>query len=313
MDKMTDESSPVAAAPLGPGQLGYKSPITPVILLIAAMIGIGALLYSSAADWFATLGHSAEISTHVRSVDQMPSDERADRMRAAEDYNSDLPEGVLRDPYTAQTHLDNDPDYRAYLAALSSDSGVTGDVNYPRLDIALPIYAGTDDGNLRKGAGHLDGSSLPVGGPSTHAVRTSHSGLLNASLFTDLPKAEIGDTFAVTVLGEARHYEVRAIETVLPERTQSLAISAGQDRVTLITCTPIGVNSHRLLVHAERIDAPIVTDGTASGRADRSAGFPWWALAFTGGTAAAAFVIFKPLTQRRAAGHRSRNTWEERR
>src|SRR5699024_511690 len=144
--------------------------------------------------------------------------------------------------------LAQDQGYQDYLNTLhDNDSGVVGEVSYPELGISLPIYHGTSDEVLRQGIGHLYGSSLPVGGASTHSVMTSHSGLINASLFTDLPQAQVGDVFTVSVLGETLYYEVRNLDTVLPHETEGLGVVEGEDWTTLVTCTPIGVNSHRLL------------------------------------------------------------------
>ena len=291
---------------------------TPILLQIAAVIGIGALLYSSAADWFATLGHNAEVSGYVEAVDQLPDEDRLDALRVAREYNSHMPQGVLRDPYS---QIANDPAdaaaYASYEQVLRvSDNGVIGELRYPRLGIGLPVYHGTSDEVISKGAGHLYGSSLPVGGPSTHTVLTAHSGLVHASLFTPLPGAKLGDTFQITVLGETHYYRVDSIETVQPDHTGALRIVNGKDYVTLITCTPIGINSHRVLVRGERIANPD-TAGTQVVAGDgRTAGFPWWAVGFLGGSAAVAYVLFAPQrtpgprkrASRRAAGARTRGT-----
>lgn len=271
----------------------------PIALQAAAMIGIGALVYPSAADWFATLGHDSSISGYVREVEQLPDETRLAKLEVAKEYNAHMPAGTLRDPYAIggdNADLAEDAAYQAYQQVLRvSDNGVIGELAYPTLRIALPIYHGTGNDAISKGVGHLYGSSLPVGGPSTHSVLTSHSGLLNASLFTALPKAKVGDTFSVTVLGEENYYQVDGIETVEPFITDSLAVVTGEDRVTLITCTPIGVNSHRLLVHAVRVAAPDFDSGTRTIAGDgKTAGFPWWALWFVGGSAAVGYLLFKP-------------------
>lgn len=273
-----------------------------ILLQILAMIGIGALVYSSAADWFSTLNHNAEISGYTDSVDGLTGPERAEALDIARDYNAHMPQGVLRDPYTAPQDAAQNEAYSLYSNILRvSDNGVIGELAYPRLGIGLPVYHGTSEEVLRKGVGHLYGSSLPVGGPSTHSVLTSHSGLLNASLFTPLPKAELGDTFTVQVLGETHWYRVDRIETIEPEQTERLQIVDGQDLVTLITCTPVGINSHRLLVQGTRIDAP-VSDGRQAIAGDgRSAGFPWWAVIFVGGSALTAYPLFAPQRRRESA------------
>jgi sortase A len=258
------------------------------------MLGIGALLYPSAADWFATRDHSSEVTHYTQQVHELPETTRQALLQVARDYNADTSLGVLRDPYTnaaAQEALAEDTAYQSYLDVLSvGDSKVMGQVSYPSLGIDLPIYHGTSGDVLTKGVGHLYGSSLPVGGSSTHAVMTSHSGLVNASLFTDLPDAEVGDIFTVTVLGEKHHYEVRNLENVLPHETESLQVVDGEDWVTLITCTPVGVNSHRLLVQGQRIPAPSHEEAAAN--SGGSTGFPWWMLIFLAGSGAVAYLVF---------------------
>lgn len=307
MNQIVTEANATDATPPGVREENSRSTQsrrTAWWLQTLAMIGIGALLYSSAADWFAALGHNAEVSGYVRDIEELPAADRTDKFHVARAYNSHMPSGVLRDPYSnaaLDADLEEDAAYRAYLDVLTvSENGVIGQVNYPSLGISLPIYHGTADEILRKGVGHLYGSSLPVGGPSTHSVMTSHSGLLNASLFTELPNAQIGDTFSVRVLDEIQYYQVRNIETVLPEQTQSLRIIDGEDWVTLITCTPIGVNSHRILVQAERVDPPTEESGDSVIAGDgQIAGFPWWAVGFIGGSLAVGYLLFVPPKPRK--------------
>lgn len=251
-----------------PGTSPKRLQIAPVALQLLAMLGIAALLYPSAADWFATLRHNAEISGYVQAVAGLPDPAREAVLQAARAYNAQLPPGVLRDPYTSAVStgdLAKDPGYQRYQGLLApagpttaagSGAGVMGELDYPGIGVSLPIYHGTGEDSLTRGVGHLYGSSLPVGGSSTHAVLTSHSGQVNASLFSTLPEARIGDVFQVSVLGERLFYRVDRIDTVLPEQTENLTIVPGGDFLTLITCTPIGINSHRLLVRGERIPAP---------------------------------------------------------
>lgn len=298
-------SGPTGTPRRGPGRF-----LVPVVLQLVAMIGIGALLYPVAADWVATLGHNSERSGYVRQVEALTAAERSAGLRAAREYNEHLPPGALVDPYGATGDLaEQSADataYEAYEDVLRvSDSGVIGEVIYPRLNIGLPLYHGAGERAITRGVGHLYGSSLPVGGPSTHSVLTSHSGLVQASLFTKLPQAKIGDVFEVRVLGESAYYEVDGLETVEPFVTDSLDVVAGEDRVTLFTCTPIGVNSHRYLVHGVRVPAP-------AGDADRelagdglTAGFPWWAVAFVGGSGFVAYLLFAPRGPRTSRGIRT--------
>lgn len=176
-----------------------------------------------------------------------------------------------------------------------SGSDAIGSLTYPRLGIGLPIYHGTSEEVLRKGVGHLYGTSMPVGGPGTHAVMTSHSGLWNAELFTNLPKAKVGDEFRINVLSEDHYYVVRNIETVLPEGVESLRIIEDEDWVTLFTCVPIGVNSHRILVQAERTEGPMDPGGKRALDGDGvEAGFPWWILIFLGSAAFLGWFLLVP-------------------
>ncbi len=271
--------------------------LVPILLQLAAMVGIGALVYPSAADWFATLTHDSEISGYTEQLAALPDAERRAGLEAARAYNANLPQGVLRDPYTDSADAaEEDAAYRAYEEVLRvGDGDVIGELDYPRLGIGLPIYHGTADETISKGVGHLYGSSLPIGGVSTHAALTSHSGLVTASLFTPLTGARAGDEFQISVLGETHHYRVESVETVLPDETEKLRIIPGEDRVTLITCTPIGINSHRLLVHGVRVPGPEGETGVRAIAGDgRSAGFPWWAVVFAGGSGATAVLLFAP-------------------
>ncbi|MFT4232005.1 MAG: class C sortase [Leucobacter sp.] len=270
-------------------------------LQLLAMLGIGLLVYPEAADWFSRVGHNAEISGYVDRVEQTSSAERQAILDAAYAYNEQLEPGPLTDPYISQSEdeaLRSDV-YLAYEEMLRvSGSDAIGTLSYPALDIGLPIFHGTEDATISKGVGHLYGTSLPVGGPSTRAVLTAHSGLPHAKLFTALPRAKVGDTFWISVLGEDHRYRVERVETVLPGETESLEIIDGEDWVTLFTCTPIGVNSHRFMVHAVRIpDAEGEARETIGGDGVRL-GFPWWAVWFAGGSGAAAWILFAPPRRR---------------
>ena len=270
---------------------------------VLAMLGIGLLVYPEGADWINSLGHNSEISGYVNQVEQTPSEERQRILDAAYAYNDQLEAGPLTDPYIsmAEDKVLRSELYNAYEEMLRiSGTDAIGTLNYPRVNIALPMYHGTSDAVISKGIGHMYGTSLPVGGPSTRAVMTAHSGLPQAKLFTNLHRAKLGDTFWISVLGEDHHYRVEKIETVLPGETESLEIVEGEDWVTLFTCTPIGVNSHRLMVHAVRIADPVADEDRRALSGDGvTAGFPWWAVWFVGGSGLVAWVLFAPPRRRR--------------
>lgn len=289
-------------APIGGRKKSGKGKLTVSLCLqLVAMLGLAFLLYPSASDWFATRNHNADVSGYARQVEQMPAAEKMDLLDSAREYNTHIPQGALRDPYSTTTLDDafsNDDSYQSYLSELTvGDDDTVGEVVYPELGISLPIYHGTSDDVISKGVGHLYGSSLPVGGASTHSVMTSHSGLVHASLFTKLLDAQIDDVFYVSVMGEHLYYQVRSIEEVLPERTSSLKIVDGEDWVTLLTCSPIGINSHRFLVHAQRIPTPPQNTETVIAGDGILAGFPWWAVQFLAGSVFVGWLIFRPVKE----------------
>ena len=176
----------------------------------------------------------------------------AAEMKKAEAYNDALRPSILPDSFAvaeAQTEADSSYENSLNIAG----DGMMGIVEIPKIAIKLPIYHGTGDEVLQKAAGHLEGSSLPIGGESTHAVISAHRGLPSASLFTDLDQLEIGDHFLIHVLDETLCYEVDQILVVDPEDTSALAVEDGEDLVTLLTCTPYGVNTQRLMVRGHRV------------------------------------------------------------
>ena len=193
------------------------------------------------------------MTEYSRAVEEMTDTRVAEMLAAAEAYNAALsPISVSADGAYSLTGLTAaQKEYDEILAV--NESGIMGQLEIPELDIRLPIYHGTDGSTLEKGVGHLLGSSFPVGGNGTHAVLTGHSGLSREKMLTDLEKMEVGDRFFLHVLDRTLAYEVRDIFTVLPDNTSHLSIQQDEDMCTLITCTPYGVNTHRLLVQGHRV------------------------------------------------------------
>ncbi len=274
-----------------------------VLIQLVIILGVVLLLYPTAADWFSSRLHNSETSGYVQAVEKVPPEVRQDLLDIANDYNSRMPQGPLRDPYGGDADsAEEGAAYAAYERMLeASSNGVIGNLVYENVAVDLPVYHGTSEEVLAKGVGHLYGSSLPVGGPGTHSVLTSHSGLVHATLFSQMPKkTAVGDEFSLDVLGEKHYYRVDQILTVLPNETDSLQIVDGEDHVTLITCTPIGINTHRLLVRGTRIPAPpeqaeagfwVPGDGVV-------AGFPWWAVGLGAGVFFS-FAVFATRTKPR--------------
>lgn len=246
------------------------------MIVLLAFAGASVLMYPTAGNWFSDRAHAAEITGYIATVDSMPTAERAAEIDRARQYNASLVRGRLSDPYSTPGGDDESAEYLDQLS--TSPTGTMARIVIPALGIALPVYHGTSTEALSRGIGHLQGSALPVGGPSTNSVLTGHSGVPQASLFTDLHKAEVGDLVYIETMGETFTYRMTIIETVLPSETDLLQPVVDKDLITLITCTPIGVNSHRIVIRAERVDetedtTPTVVGGTAG------PGFPWWALA----------------------------------
>ncbi|WP_257210505.1 class C sortase [Actinomyces ruminis] len=184
-------------------------------------------------------------------MDTVSPDVLAAELASADEYNQELASSPILDPWLDQQRPDT-PQYQAYLAELDLDD-VMAQIVIPKIHVDLPIYHGTDADTLAHGVGHLFGTALPVGGSSTHSVLTGHTGLGSATLFDDLTELEEGDAFYITVAGRTLKYEVNDIRVVLPTETESLNKVPGEDLVTLITCTPYGVNTHRLLVTGTRV------------------------------------------------------------
>lgn len=259
--------------------------------------GVCVLTYPTAGNWFADLAHASDVSGYTSRVEGTPPQERAEMLADARAYNQNLPSGPLRDPYILNAaggpvSLEDGRD--EYLRQLASTAGdPIARVRVPRIDVDLPIFHGTDDAVLDRGIGHLYGSALPVGGNGSHAVLTGHSGRPGATLFTRLHDLAVGDLFYVEVAGETLAYAVDQIETVEPNEGDLLRQVQGRDYVTLLTCTPTGVNSHRLLVRGERIEGEREEEAIQALPAQAAhPGLPWWGLVLAGGAAASTAIAW---------------------
>lgn len=214
------------------------------------LIGLSILLYPMVSDAWNRYRDSLLISDYSSSVSSDENAEKIDSMwKAAQEYNEQIKQESVPDAFSVRDGQ-TDSTYESLLN-LNGD-GMMGYVEIPMIGQSIPIYHYTTDESLEKGAGHLFGSSLPVGGKSTHCILSAHRGLPSAKLFTDLDRVEVGNVFYLHVLGKTLAYEVDQILTVLPEQTESLGITDGDDYVTLVTCTPYAVNTHRLLVRGIR-------------------------------------------------------------
>ena len=227
-------------------KLGSKAPT--VIAVVILVVGAGIVAYPTVSDWWNSYHQTRAIATYVAAVQETDPAVLEKMLEDAHEYNTRL-------VYKPNRYIMNDAEKEEYNSLLNlTGDGIMGYVQVNSVGISYPIYHGMDEAVLQIAIGHLEGSSLPVGGLTTHAVISGHRGLPSAKLFTDLDRVTEGDTFTVTVLNQTIAYEVDQIRIVLPEELSNLEIEAGQDYCTLVTCTPYGVNTHRLLVRGHRVD-----------------------------------------------------------
>ena len=221
--------------------------ITPFLILIL-LAGLSLLLYPTVSDYWNSFHQSRAIASYAEDVAKLDTVQYDDLWKAAKKYNEALAKGDIN-------YVLKDEQKENYESLLNvSGTGVMGYIEIPSINCSLPIYHGTDEAALQIAVGHLEWTSLPTGGESTHCVLSGHRGLPSAKLFTDLDRLVEGDIFVLRVLDEVLTYEVDQILIVEPEETEDLQIEKGKDYCTLVTCTPYGINTHRLLVRGHRIE-----------------------------------------------------------
>lgn len=225
-----------------------RNNFTTFLLVLILIAGLSLLLYPTFSDYWNSLHQSRAISSYAEEVANLDEDQYESIWLAAWEYNRSL---LSRDTGFALSQ-EQEETYRQLLDV--SGLGVMGYIEIPAIDCALPIYHGTDESVLQIAVGHLEWSSLPVGGESSHCVLSGHRGLPSAKLFTNLDKLQTGDVFILRVLDEVLTYEVDQILIVEPQETSALTIVEGEDLCTLVTCTPYGINTHRLLVRGHRVE-----------------------------------------------------------
>lgn len=226
-----------------------KKKSSTLLLVLVFLVGLAVMLYPTISDAINRRHQSYAVASYTESVDSMSDADYTAYFDAADAFNQQ----IAADP-DALYHPEQFPRYADTLDI--TGTGIMGYITIPRIHVELPIYHGTGDAVLQSAAGHLEGTSLPVGGESTHAVISAHRGLPSAKLFTNLDQVEVGDTFTITVLDRVLTYEVDQISIVLPTEVDDLKVVDGKDYVTLMTCTPYGINTHRLLVRGHRVATP---------------------------------------------------------
>ena len=252
LDQSAEPAQPVTAAEgKTVKKKKEKSNTSTIILVIVFIIGLSLLLYPSLSNYWNSFHATRVITDYNEALANMTEEDFDEYWAAARQYNADLLN-------TSNRYIMSDEQKARYDSLLDvADDGVMGYIEIPSIRVNLPIYHGVDDDILQHSAGHLPGSSLPVGGESTHCVISGHRGLPSAKLFTNLDRLQEGDTFMLNVLNDTLTYEVDQIRIVLPDELYDLEIEPGQDYCTLVTCTPYGINTHRLLVRGHRVETTV--------------------------------------------------------
>ena len=227
---------------------GEQAFLNTILLILIFLIGLSLLLYPTVSDYWNSLHQSRAIAEYAEQVANLDDDLYEGLWAAAQRYNETLLDKADRYDMTEEERAE----YESLLNV--SGNGIIGYIEIPMIQCSLPIYHGTEESVLQIAVGHIEGSSLPTGGAGTHCVLSGHRGLPSAKLFTDLDQLAEGDTFILRILDETLTYEVDQIRTVEPYELDDLGIEEGKDYCTLVTCTPYGINTHRLLVRGRRVD-----------------------------------------------------------
>ena len=241
---------------------------TLILACLFVIAGIGIFSYPAVSNYFAEKNQAKVIQSHNNTVNSAAQEEIQKQWEEAEKYNENLNGDPVHDPFVPGSGYVLPENYQSVLNL----DEVMCSLEIPKIDLYLPVYHGTSKEVLEKGVGHLESTALPIGGESRHCVLTGHRGLPSAELFTRLDELEIGDQFYIHVLDEIHAYQVYAIETIEPDDLAKLVPEEGKDLVTLVTCTPYGVNSHRLLIQGERV--PYVPEEREAEQ-EKSGGWNW--------------------------------------
>jgi sortase A len=280
-----------------------------IVVVTVVLAALAVWQWNPALTWFNDRAASQRTTEFARTMASTPSAEQDAQFAAAQTYNSWLATGGAKEIGHAIHEFgaadETAPEYQDYEKLLSDDgTSLMANLTIDSIDARLPVVHGTSPTSLDTSAGHLYGTSLPVGGPSTHAVIGAHSGWSKATLFDRLSKVEVGDVFTISVMGRELAYQVTDITPVkATDSTDLIRIVPGKDLVTLTTCYPTFVNSHRLLVRGERMTDPAPDDGSTAAYQAADPGFPWWAATTCGGAAGVMALAFWPARRKRTPDH----------
>lgn len=297
-DAMESGDAAVIAAKTGKAHARWRLRLYALIPAVLVLAGLAVLMYPQTAEWFSQYDQSRLIDTNTQQIDSgNVSPSITEQLKEAHAYNDALSAGaVLEANHRLPTGAGKSRDPQEsldYNKILVGPADIMARLRIPSIDVDLPVYHGTSDATLLKGVGHLEGTSLPVGGKGTHAVLTGHRGLATATMFTNLDKVKKGNTFTVEVMGQVLAYEVFDIRVVDPHDTTSLKAEPTRDLVTLVTCTPLGINSQRILVTGKRINPTPKKDIEAAHKPSELPGFPWWIIVLSGGLIGAVGFVWR--------------------
>ncbi|MDO5077743.1 class C sortase [Corynebacterium sp.] len=281
---MTQQPQPEPAPDAATQRPRLRQILLPICIIL---VGMCVLLYPVIATQWNNIQQQYVTEEYAKFVEEQPEELRNEMFESALRYNLENTGTPILDPWLAQVAEDNG-DYQEYLAQLKTN-GPMAQIIVPAAKVKLPVYHGSDEKTLEKGVGHLFGTSLPVGGESTHSVLTGHTGLTNATLFDNLTDVRVGDAIYLNVLGNRLKYEVDQLNVVLPSEVEQLAVVEGEDLVTLITCTPYGINSHRLLVRGHRV--PMEPEDEKLLDEQGGLTWQWWMLAAIGACALVLLLV----------------------
>lgn len=276
--------------------------LLPLIAALLAILGAAVMLYPQAAQWFSQLRQSRIVEAYTKQIEQVEPSEVI-QIQRAKHYNQLLAQGVLVDiaghkptinEASRNLHTPEEYGIPRYEQQLRVDSsGLMGRIKVPAADVDLPIYHGTSDSTLLKGAGHLQGTALPTGGVGNRSVITAHRGLAESAMFTHLDRVKKGDEFTLEVFGEVLVYRVHEIEIIEPTEVETISAVKDKDLATLITCTPLGINTQRIVITGERVLPTPVAALDNVGAASDLPHFPWWIVWFViACVSAVAFYFF---------------------
>ena len=273
----------------------WRLSISALVTSIMAVVGMGLLTYPTAASWVAQYNQSKVTADYSAQVDSARPDAKT-QIAQAHAYNEALSAGAVLEannhvPTGAGSSKDSSLNYSSILKA--NNEGLMARLKIPSISLDLPVYHGTAEDTLLRGLGHLEGTSLPVGGKGTRSVITGHRGLAEATMFTHLDKVKNGDSLIVEVFGEVLTYRVTSTKVVEPEETEALRVEEGKDLLTLVTCTPLGINTHRILLTGERIYPTPAQDVAAAGKRPDIPHFPWWAVALVAGLVVVGLYLWR--------------------